>query len=103
MLSLTKRHRLTVVEKARLLVMLSENSLTNQEIADHFACNIRTIQRYRRQYDASGKLFPAYGKTGSNAVRLSPWALEQLKEELVYHPNLYLDKMQWFLAEACQV
>lgn len=27
--------------------------------------------------------------------------LKELKKELTYHPDLYLDEMQWFLAEAC--
>ncbi len=69
--------RLTVIQRQNLKIMIIAGDQSNQQLADRFNCNVRTIQRYRKEIEATGGLLdPKQSDSRYNALRLLPWALE---------------------------
>lgn len=71
-------------------------------ISEVTGVSICQLRRYKKMYELTGNPFPPT-KTPQNACLLQPWAMEKVLELLSIKPDLYLDEIQLFLFDECQI
>jgi transposase len=75
---------------------------SNEDIAAAVHCNVRAIQRHRRNLRVFGSISGLPNQGDSNP-KLTKSMIAALLRHLFEKPDLYLDEMAWFLWDEFQV
>ena len=66
---------LTLLQRQKIHAAFLDADEDNQQIADRIDCSVRQVRRYRKNFEATGRVLPE-GKSKMNPTKLEPWAFQ---------------------------